>query len=204
MPLLYILCFISLFQGVGILSNRLNHWEQKSFSSLHSFVTNKKSAQAAFFSHDLSLVFTEINKSTPDYLPLYKNDSTNKYKRYEQEVLQEKNFSKFVSKGHLKIVWSAETTSKIDLPIVLYHGSQLYQNGQRVRVYQLSDIGTPTLTQHPGMNEITLKYSAPSYTVFFFIFCLASWLGLLFLRLRKVLIFRLKLQNKTIFKEVGN
>lgn len=105
-------------------------------------------------------------KSTPDYLPLYHETTANKYKLYENLVITPNQaFSKKRNSQQLVVTWTADDTQPINLPVVVYEGTQLTLNGDVLQLTpkQLSPIGTPTVTPQIGQNQLTLSYKAKPY-----------------------------------------
>lgn len=105
-------------------------------------------------------------KSTPDYLPLYHETTANKYKLYENLVIsQNQAFSKKRDSQQLVVTWTADDTQPINLPVVIYDGTQLILNGEVLQLtkQELSPIGTPTVTPQVGQNQLTLSYQPKVY-----------------------------------------
>ncbi|THE12892.1 hypothetical protein E1H99_06750 [Enterococcus hirae] len=179
--------FISIFsililgiQTVGNLYYQLGQWENKSFVSRHTYLsTTPAEARKTFFIKDLSTSLNVLQKTTPDYLPIYKETAHNKYDRYKEEILDKQSyFTKETKENTLKIKWKSNGEEKIHLPVFVYSKTNLIQNGSKLTEYELTDIGTPIIKQLPGENEVTLQYKTPKYFYFVLFFTILTWVVL--------------------------
>ena len=120
-----------------------------------------------------------LKKTTPDYLPIYKETAHNKYDRYKEEILDKQSyFTKETKENTLKIKWKSNGEEKIHLPVFVYSKTNLIQNGSKLTEYELTDIGTPIIKQLPGENEVTLQYKTPKYFYFVLFFTILTWVVL--------------------------
>ncbi|MFC4772865.1 hypothetical protein [Enterococcus hermanniensis] len=174
------LSMLSIGQNLKNNQQELSLWESRSLVSKHTFVTSsEKAARQSFFSNDLGEALRTVQKSSPDYLPIYHGDANNKYVSYEEQILEQSPiFSKTIIDNHLELTWQAEKTGEIQLPVILYHYSKLISGTTEITPIKRSNIGLPTIQQKPGKNTIHLRYDPPSYMMFVFIFCTLSWFSL--------------------------
>lgn len=134
----------------------------------------------AIFDPDKNKFLNLVHKSTPDYLPIYRKSSSNKYDLYEELViLPRKNFKTSVQNSQLILEWTSDTDKKINLPIILYHHSTLTVNGQVItsKDRQLTTIGTPYINQKKGKNIAILAYTTPMSFMIGLGITLLTWLG---------------------------
>ncbi|MEY8445707.1 hypothetical protein [Enterococcus ratti] len=169
---------------------KLNTWDTETFKHRHTYVyDHADKIKATFYSKDLSEMLRMIKKSTPDYLPIYKQTDKNKYMRYKEDILStDSKFNKFYKKGNLTVKWESTGADKIQLPLVMYARSVLKQNGQTIKNYELTDIGTPIIPQHKGMNEVVFYYKPPLCHKIFLVLTISSWLTLLICFYKKILL----------------
>jgi len=174
------LSVLSIGQNLKSNQQELSLWGSRSLVSKHTFVKgSEKAARQSFFSNDLGKALLSIQKSSPDYLPIYHGDANNKYVSYEEQILEQSPiFSKTITDNHLELAWQAEKVGEIQLPVVLYHNSKLISGKKELTPIRLSNIGLPTIQQKVGKNTIHLRYDPPSYMMFVFAFCTLSWFSL--------------------------
>lgn len=180
--------FVSIVQVLVLSSHSLSQWFQKDihyFESLHTRIQQvpRNMIKQSFFDDNLELALRYWQKSTPDYLPLYKKTQKNRYDLYEELILNEQqSFINEANNDGIKVEWIADKQKKINLPIVLYHNSQINVNGQDIsnKAAQLSTIGTPKIQQILGINYATLSYQPPNYFMISLLITGFSWLTLFF------------------------
>ncbi|MFR4033347.1 MAG: hypothetical protein ACLTZN_08940, partial [Streptococcus sp.] len=65
----------------------------------------------------------------------------------------------------LVLTWQAAEGEKLNLPIVVYKDSILTLNGKELDKddYDLSTIGTPTVSSQEGQNKLVLSYKEPGW-----------------------------------------
>lgn len=107
-----------------------------------------------------------VEKRSPDYLPITKDNLGKKYVRsyaYEGQIINHVNeFSHTVLPGgRLKISWNSNRSGWIRVPLITYHQSQLSLNGRRLKNYPRSSIGAPYVHQRKGHNVIIMKFVQP-------------------------------------------
>lgn len=127
---------------------------------------------------DLKTFLMLAVKSTPDYLPLYHITKDNKYKLYEQLVIDQNHLVKKEKRDRKLIIsWETSTEQLVHLPIVVYRDTSLTLNGQPISLTtdQLSPIGTPTISSQIGQNELILTYEAKPYLYPVIWISLMSW-----------------------------
>ena len=125
------------------------------------------------------------------YLPIYKQTKANKYDRYNEEILEnETTFIKSHPDGRLSIKWKNTGEPTVHVPVIVYDRTVLMQNGQKLTDFELTDIGTPIVKQHNGINEIILYYDLPVYFYFVVAATIAGWLSFLGIYLSQKFNFR--------------
>lgn len=159
----------------------LEKWENETFVSRHTYLFDTpEEARKTFFSKDMSTSLFVFQKTTPDYLPIYKETKDNKYDRYNEEILEnETTFIKTHPGGLLTIKWKNTGDKTVHIPVIVYDRTVLQQNGKTLTDYEVTDIGTPIVKQQKGINELTLHYQTPIYFYFILSLTLIGWFTLL-------------------------
>lgn len=168
-------------QTIQNLYQHLENWENETFVSRHTYLFDTpEEARKTFFSKDMSTSLFVFQKTTPDYLPIYKETKDNKYDRYNEEILEnETTFIKTHPGGLLTIKWKNTGDKTVHIPVIVYDRTVLQQNGKTLTDYKLTDIGTPIVNQQKGINELTLHYRTPIYFYFILSLTLIGWFTLL-------------------------
>lgn len=168
-------------QTIQNLYQHLEKWENETFVSRHTYLFDTpEEARKTFFSKDMSTSLFVFQKTTPDYLPIYKETKDNKYDRYNEEILEnETTFIKTHPGGLLTIKWKNTRDKTVHIPVIVYDRTVLQQNGKTLTDYEVTDIGTPIVKQQKGINELTLHYQTPIYFYFILSLTLIGWFTLL-------------------------
>ena len=168
-------------QTIQNLYQHLEKWENETFVSRHTYLFDTpEEARKTFFSKDISTSLFVFQKTTPDYLPIYKETKDNKYDRYNEEILEnETTFIKTHPGGLLTIKWKNTGDKTVHIPVIVYDRTVLQQNGKTLTDYEVTDIGTPIVKQQKGINELTLHYQTPIYFYFILSLTLIGWFTLL-------------------------
>ncbi|MHC5267931.1 hypothetical protein ACYSNO_01900 [Enterococcus sp. LJL98] len=128
----------------------------------HLFSESRDEMTSSFFQTDKSKTLALIQKSTPDYLPIYQENGLNKYNQYKVLVIDQnesEKFTKEVVDGKLIVSWEATAGEEVHLPVVVYERTKVVYN-QKEREHQelnLTDIGTPILLSEAGVNQLELS-----------------------------------------------
>ncbi|HAQ0245540.1 hypothetical protein Q3F32_10015 [Enterococcus faecium] len=168
-------------QTIQNLYQHLEKWENETFVSRHTYLFDTpEEARKTFFSKDMSTSLFVFQKTTPDYLPIYKETKDNKYDRYNEEILEnETTFIKTHPGGLLTIKWKNTGDKTVHIPVIVYDRTVLQQNGKTLTDYEVTDIGNPIVKQQKGINELTLHYQTPIYFYFILSLTLIGWFTLL-------------------------
>lgn len=168
-------------QTIQNLYQHLEKWENETFVSRHTYLFDTpEEARKTFFSKDMSTSLFVFQKTTPDYLPIYKETKDNKYDRYNEEILEnETTFIKTHPGGLLTIKWKNTGDKTVHIPVIVYDRTVLQQNGKTLTDCEVTDIGTPIVKQQKGINELTLHYQTPIYFYFILSLTLIGWFTLL-------------------------
>lgn len=175
---LLLLTIITVGQNLQVLTHDLNQWGQRTLVSKHTFVrTSEKAARQSFYDPDLKKALKAVEKSSPDYLPIYHNDTKNKYVSYEKQILaNQTNFARTVKNNQLELTWNAKKAGTVQLPVIVYQNTKIVENNREVTPSALSNIGVPTVKQKSGKNTVRVHYDPPNYIVAVFVLCALSWL----------------------------
>lgn len=168
-------------QTIQNLYQHLEKWENETFVSRHTYLFDTpEEARKTFFSKDMSTSLFVFQKTTPDYLPIYRETKDNKYDRYNEEILEnETTFIKTHPGGLLTIKWKNTGDKTVHIPVIVYDRTVLQQNGKTLTDYEVTDIGNPIVKQQKGINELTLHYQTPIYFYFILSLTLIGWFTLL-------------------------
>ena len=115
---------------------------------------------------DLSQFLNLVVKSTPDYVPIYGTiGKQNTYDLYYENIVTNQRTEKLIKDNYLVLTWQADEGEKLNLPIVVYKDSILTLNGKELDKddYNLSTIGTPTVSSQEGKNKLELRYQEPEW-----------------------------------------
>lgn len=176
---LLLLTIITVGQNLQVLTHDLNQWGQRTLVSKHTFVrTSEKAARQSFYDPDLKKALKALEKSSPDYLPIYHNDTKNKYVSYEKQILaNQTNFARTVKNNQLEITWNAKKAGTVQLPVIVYQNTKIVENNREVTPSALSNIGVPTVKQKSGKNTVRVHYDPPNYIAAVFVLCTLTWLA---------------------------
>lgn len=158
-----IICFA---HSIILYTKTLSEWNSKNSSFIpsakHTFITttNYEKVKKSFYSDDLSLALTLVEKSTPDYLPRYNNSNENNYELYEKYVLfNNKTFNKEIKHNKLILKWNSRLSNeKTIIPVIKYQKTKLILNGKEVNNVDLTTIGNPIIESKLGNNTLKLSY----------------------------------------------
>lgn len=115
---------------------------------------------------DLSQFLNLVVKPTPDYVPIYGTiGKQNTYDLYYGNIVTNQRTEKLIKDNYLVLTWQADEGEKLNLPIVVYKDSILTLNGKELDKddYNLSTIGTPTVSSQEGKNKLELRYQEPEW-----------------------------------------
>ena len=115
---------------------------------------------------DLSQFLNLVVKPTPDYVPIYGTiGKQNTYDLYYENIVTNQRTEKLIKDNYLVLTWQADEGEKLNLPIVVYKDSILTLNGKELDKddYNLSTIGTPTVSSQEGKNKLELRYQEPEW-----------------------------------------
>ena len=174
----------SVIQVLGLISFSMYQWHQNdSFLQSGSYTIvqtgDDQKIRDSFFMPDLSISLELVEKPTPDYLPIYSLEEENKYKLYQELVIDRNiQFSKEVRDKKLIVHWRGQTNEPIGIPIIKYAGTQLVLNGSLLenQHIRLSSLGTINIPQTKGQNTLEVFYEEPPHFEFVFFFTIMSWI----------------------------
>lgn len=144
---------LGILQVVILMFATLNSWnndENYILSGPNTIIENNDvdSVKKSFFLKDKSESLKIVEKTTPDYLPIYDNTDLNKYKLYEEKIIYKNEiFEKSVNNSKLIIYMDQSDDKYTELPVIIYTDTILSTNGIEIakRDYKLSEIGTPII-----------------------------------------------------------
>lgn len=167
---LKIATLLALFQALVTMSVACVVWhvaEQPIQGSRHTYLYSEEieELKASFFNQDKSKTLSLIQKSTPDYLPIYEENPLNKYDQYKSLVINQNesdDFKKEVVNGELNVTWEAKPGEEVLVPVIIYERTKVRFNQQEMahKRLHLTDIGTPKLISKAGTNTLVISYES--------------------------------------------
>lgn len=157
-------------------------------ASKHQFLFADSSdlLKQSFFNRDKSLSLELVQKSTPDYLPIYFQDDSNKYVEYEKYILDEnKKYKKNIEKNSLIISWEGESLEERNIPIIVYQNTNVFYNSKKLTAndMQLTSIGTPIVKDEKGRNIMTISYGKTKYFSSILLITVITWVSYAFYKM---------------------
>lgn len=141
----------------------------------------------SFFIKDKNKSLVYLQKTTPDYLPLYRRTNVNNYELYGTEIIEKNNdFKKSVAKGSMSIQILTESKGYVEYPIIIYKDTKLTQDGQLLNhdKLKLSPIGSPTIfVNNNEDSKLVIDFQPSKTVVFTVIISLISWISIFVIKL---------------------
>jgi hypothetical protein len=181
---LILLLIVSVGQIMLQTSTKMSEW-QSSDSAVkvrnHSylFTSDQQTLKEAYFSQDKAKALVLFQRSTPDYVPIYRETKENKYNAYGEQIIEKnKTVQKAVVNGQLILRWQGDDSGWKALPVINYQRTTLQLNGQSLKPsdIKLSTIGAVSVKQQTGFNELIVDYDAPWYFDWGLWVTMAAWL----------------------------
>lgn len=182
------------FAGVGLIQNIMDTTDRVKSAAQdgelisivkHTYVEGDyQTISLTMNDSDLSQFLNLVVKSTPDYVPIYGTiGKQNTYDLYYENIVMNQRTEKLIKDNYLVLTWQADEGEELNLPIVVYKDSILTLNGKELDKddYNLSTIGTPTVSSQEGKNKLELRYQEPEW-LFVAIFAPLIVLGIIVLQ----------------------
>ena len=164
------------FAGVGLIQNIMDTTDRVKSAAQdgelisivkHTYVEGDyQTISLTMNDSDLSQFLNLVVKPTPDYAPIYGTiGKQNTYDLYYENIVTNQRTEKLIKDNYLVLTWQADEGEKLNLPIVVYKDSILTLNGKELDKddYNLSTIGTPTVSSQEGKNKLELRYQEPEW-----------------------------------------
>ena len=164
------------FAGVGLIQNIMDTTDRVKSAAQdgelisivkHTYVEGDyQTISLTMNDSDLSQFLNLVAKSTPDYVPIYGTiGKQNTYDLYYENIVMNQRTEKLIKDNYLVLTWQADEGEELNLPIVVYKDSILTLNGKELDKddYNLSTIGTPTVSSQEGKNKLELRYQEPEW-----------------------------------------
>ncbi|WP_229103715.1 hypothetical protein [Weissella cibaria] len=167
--------------------------------------TDTNQIRDAFTSRNLAAGLELVYKNTPDYLPTKGKVLASEYasRQFYTQVGKYLNENKLkvnksVVDGKLIVTWRSQITGKAYLPVVVYSGATVRQDGEKLELSTIkkTDVGSAIVNQHKGINEVTVEYGGKWQIVN--ILSIISWL----LTLTYMINSKFRIQSKRPFKQI--
>lgn len=182
------------FAGVGLIQNIMDTTDRVNSAAQdgelisivkHTYVEGDyQTISLTMNDSDLSQFLNLVVKPTPDYVPIYGTiGKQNTYDLYYENIVTNQRTEKLIEDNYLVLTWQADEGEELNLPIVVYKDSILTLNGKELDKddYNLSTIGTPTVSSQEGKNKLELRYQEPEW-LFVAIFAPLIVLGIIVLQ----------------------
>lgn len=164
------------FAGVGLIQNIMDTTDRVKSAAQdgelisivkHTYVEGDyQTISLTMNDSDLSQFLNLVVKPTPDYVPIYGTiGKQNTYDLYYENIVTNQRTEKLIEDNYLVLTWQADEGEELNLPIVVYKDSILTLNGKELDKddYNLSTIGTPTVSSQEGKNKLELRYQEPKW-----------------------------------------
>ena len=164
------------FAGIGLIQNIMDTTDRVNSAAQdgelisivkHTYVEGDyQTISLTMNDSDLSQFLNLVVKPTPDYVPIYGTiGKQNTYDLYYENIVTNQRTEKLIKDNYLVLTWQADEGEKLNLPIVVYKDSILTLNGKELDKddYNLSTIGTPTVSSQEGKNKLELRYQEPEW-----------------------------------------
>lgn len=164
------------FAGVGLIQNIMDTTDRVKSAAQdgelisivkHTYVEGDyQTISLTMNDSDLSQFLNLVVKPTPDYVPIYGTiGKQNTYDLYYENIVTNQRTEKLIEDNYLVLTWQADEGEELNLPIVVYKDSILTLNGKELDKddYNLSTIGTPTVSSQEGKNKLELRYHEPEW-----------------------------------------
>ena len=164
------------FAGIGLIQNMMDTTDRVKTAAKdgelisivkHTYVEGDcQTISLIMDDSDLSQFLNLVVKPTPDYVTIYGTiGKQNTYDLYYKNIVTNQKAEKLVEDGYLVLTWQAAEGEELNLPIVVYKDSILTLNGKELDKddYNLSTIGTPTVSSQEGKNKLELRYQEPEW-----------------------------------------
>lgn len=136
--------------------NTSDNYIQSGSKTIINSSNSTNTVKESFFLKDKSKALKIVEKTTPDYLPLYNKTKLNKYKLYEEKIIDKAGmFRKSVQNSQLIITVDHFNKKNTEFPIVIYTDTVLSTGGKKIdrSKYTLSEIGTPIIPNDMIVNN---------------------------------------------------
>lgn len=196
-----LLVIVCISQSVILMISTLKNWDNDNdyiASGDKTLIDNSlmpEEIRNSFFIKDKNKALVYLQKTTPDYLPLYHKTNVNNYELYGTEIIEKnKDFKKSVEKGSISVQHLKESKGDVEYPIVIYKDTNVKKDGQLLNHDDLglSSIGSPTVFVNNKENsKIFIEFQPSKIVVFTVILSLVSWIGIFVIktfRLFKILL----------------
>ncbi|OQO71242.1 hypothetical protein BH747_03960 [Enterococcus villorum] len=188
-----LLIAICISQSIFLMLTTLKNWDDDNKyiasgeKTLIDTSFSPKEIKHSFFIKDKRKSLVYLQKTTPDYLPLYRRTNANNYELYGKEIIENNNnFKKTIGKGSISIQPLTQYEGALEYPIVIYEGTNITQNGQTLcpDKLKLSPIGVPTIFLNNYENsKITIGFQPPKTVSFMIVLSMISWIDVFVIKL---------------------
>ncbi|MBO9165374.1 hypothetical protein [Lactiplantibacillus pentosus] len=136
--------------------------------NVHSKLTRISQLQPAFHTRDLSVLIAQVDRTTPDYVPVTHKIAnlpavySQVYRQYTQKFSAQRQHFKYkvIHKG-IQVSWNAKHAKMRELPVTAYKRTVLTLNGRRINAAQIKHhwVGNISIQQKVGRNVLTISYA---------------------------------------------
>lgn len=183
---------LSIGQALVLSTLECFKWQKESLpiqTGKHTFVFSEdnETIKESFFINDKSQALKLIQKSTPDYLPIYEKSLENTYELYAKNIIElNQGYEKEVNNNKLNVMWNG-SGEKRKVPLVVYEATEIIFNGKLLSKEEIetTEIGTLFLEEYSGENMLEVSFRNPPLFNTLLFFRLLFWSYLIFAFLRR-------------------
>lgn len=170
--------------------NTNDNYIQSGSKTITKSSNSTNAVKESFFLKDKSKALKIVEKTTPDYLPLYNKTKLNKYKLYEEKIIDKAGmFRKSVQNSKLIITVDHFNKKNTEFPIVIYTDTVLSTGGEKIdkSKYTLSEIGTPIIPNDIIVNNQVVIHFENKFLIYPILITFGLWILTIFFLLKSLL-----------------
>lgn len=188
----YFLLIVCISQSFFLILGTLQNWDDDTRyiasgnKTLIDDSITPEEIKSSFFIKDKNKALVYLQKTTPDYLPLYRKTNRNNYELYGTEIIEKNNdFKKSVEGGSIDIQPLIKHNGDVEYPIVVYKDTNVTQDGKLLNhdKLKLSPIGSPTIfIRNNESSKLVISFQTSKIVVLAVLLSTISWIGILIIK----------------------
>lgn len=181
--ILQLVLLFSIVQSVGLISLSCYKWNsgemyQKADTKIINKSKDNDELKYSFLGKNKQKALELLQKSTPDYLPLYKETDSNKYEEYKKYIINNvEGITKRSGGNKIVVSWNSDISESKTIPVITYKDTKLELNKIEINNEDLkfTEIGNPVIKSKKGKNVLIVSYKTPNYFYICFGLSLIVW-----------------------------